>query len=100
MLLFILVFQDPHNTTYATRSMFGKQMVLEKLSMIDTVILRLYLLRANHDIYFLQSGRDREAIEGNGRVDPLCLKIINKIASVYPLTIQIWKQNNIRILAT
>lgn len=44
LLLFFVnfTFQDPyHNTTYVTRSMFGKQMLLEKCLLINTVILRL-----------------------------------------------------------
>lgn len=33
LLLLILVSQDSHSATYATRSMFGKQMVPEKISL-------------------------------------------------------------------
>lgn len=42
-LLLILVSQDPPNTAYATRSMFGKQMLLEKFPLITTLIVKLYV---------------------------------------------------------
>lgn len=62
--------------------MFGKQMALEKFPLVNTVILSLYVLRANQEIHLLDSDRGKKTTEENVQGGTLGLQTITKITLV------------------